>query len=86
MTKNGYYSVKSCDIMNININVNCGKESFTNKKIAKKSAKYLSRTSFSGFSTKYSIYHCKECNGWHIYTLNKNKIHHNKQHSRGGRR
>jgi len=70
----------------MNINMNCGKESYINKKMAKKTSKYLSRSSYSGYSTKFSVYHCKVCGGWHIYTINKKKIRHNKQHSRGSHR
>lgn len=62
---------------------NCGKEIFDSKKLAKKSAKYLTSSKAGQYSAKYSYYFCKQCNAWHIYTENKNKIRSNKQHARG---
>ena len=64
----------------------CGKEYYSNKKKAKRSAKHLSRVRYGEWGSKYSTYHCKQCNGWHLYTENKNKLLSNKQHARGGRR
>ena len=64
----------------------CDKVSYSNKKAAKKAAKYLSNSKFGDFKSKFSIYHCKECNAWHTYTTNRNQLRHNSQHARGGRR
>ena len=64
----------------------CGKIAYANKKQAKKSAHHFSLTKFGGPGSKFSIYHCKVCLEWHIYTENKDKVRSNKEHSRGGRR
>jgi hypothetical protein len=64
----------------------CGKKIYSSKKLVKKSAKHLNRVRFGDWGAKYSTYHCKSCQGWHIYTENKQKLRSNKQHSRGGRR
>jgi len=64
----------------------CGKQIYRDKKAAKKSAKHLSRVKYGEWGSKYSAYHCKQCNGWHLYTENRRKILHTKQHARGGRR
>jgi len=66
--------------------VMCGKEFYRNKKIAKRSAKHLTRVSYGEWGAKYSTYHCKQCNGWHLYTENRHKLRSNKQHARGDRR
>jgi len=65
--------------------MNCGKISYPTKKEAKRSAKFLSRTAYGGFTAQFGIYHCKGCNQWHTYTSNATKLKHNSEHARGGR-
>ncbi len=60
----------------------CEKIGYNTKKEAKKSARHLSRSAFGGYSAKFGIYHCKECNRWHTYTLNSAKLKHNAEHAR----
>ena len=66
--------------------MHCEKVGYPNKKVAKKAAKYLSNSKFGNFNSKFSIYHCKACNGWHTFTTNRKQLQHNSQHARGGRR
>lgn len=66
--------------------MHCEKVGYPNKKVAKKAAKYLSNSKFGDFNSKFSIYHCKACNGWHTFTTNRKQLQHNSQHARGGRR
>jgi len=66
--------------------MHCEKVGYPNKKVAKKAAKFLSNSKFGDFNSKFSIYHCKACNGWHTFTTNRKQLQHNSQHARGGRR
>ena len=61
----------------------CGKIIYRTKKDAKKASEHLSRSKFGAGGAKYSFYHCKSCNAWHIFTKNKKKLKSNKQHARG---
>ena len=63
----------------------CDKIPYKNKKDAKRSAKELTRKSFGGWAAKFSYYHCKECNSWHLFTENSAQMRHRSQHARGGR-
>lgn len=66
--------------------MDCIKDTYSTKKIAKKAAKYLSKSDFGGLSANFTAYHCKICNSWHTTTTNRSKLKHNSQHARGGRR
>ena len=61
----------------------CGKIIYRSKKDVKKATKHISRASIGIRGAKYSFYHCKFCNAWHIFTKNKKKLRSNKQHARG---
>ena len=63
----------------------CGKIIYVEKKQAKRAAKHLNRVRFGEYGSKFSIYHCKECLAWHVYTENRNKLRSHSQHARGGR-
>ena len=63
----------------------CGKVVYE-KKQAKRAAKHLNRVRFGEYGSKFSVYHCKDCQAWHVYTENRAKLRSNSQHSRGGRR
>ena len=63
----------------------CDKTPYQSKKEAKRAAKALSRKPFGGYAAKFSCYHCKDCNSWHMYTRNRSQMRHNSQHARGGR-
>ncbi|MFL2974141.1 MAG: hypothetical protein ACJZ4F_04110, partial [Candidatus Thalassarchaeaceae archaeon] len=65
--------------------LNCFKNSYPNKKAARKAAKSHSKSSFGGFSAKFVQYYCNDCNQWHITTSNRKQMKYNSQHSRGGR-
>lgn len=64
----------------------CDKVGYDRKKIAKRSARHLTLARFGNHGSKYSVYHCKECGSWHLYTENRAKLISNTQHARGGRR
>jgi hypothetical protein len=69
-----------------NLMMMCGKEIYSKKKPAKKAAKHLNRVRFGEYGSMFSVYHCKDCQAWHVYTENRAKLRSNSQHSRGGRR
>ena len=67
------------------VSMNCEKRSYNNKKVAKKTAHALSHSDYGGRS-RFSEYHCKDCNSWHVCTNNRRQLKYNSQHSRGGRK
>ena len=81
----GWFSIERIGDILI-LSMSCGKEAYPNKKQAKRAVKHLNRVRLGQLGAKFSIYHCKDCHGWHVYTENKHKLRSNKQHARGGRR
>lgn len=53
------------DILVRSTGCNCGKLTFSNRKIAKKIAKQFR----SKLGTRFGTYKCKLCGCWHLYTI-----------------